>query len=79
MAEHKKGILQRKIDHQVYEVSYGNDKIFSLPRGKKERLDTLRTFVFKECEKAWASQPREIATLKRQFLRELTDGIRELL
>lgn len=70
-----KGILQRKIDNQVYEVSYANDKIFSLPRGKKERLDTLRTFVLKECEKAWASQPREVATLKRQYLRELIDSL----
>lgn len=75
MAEHKNGILQRKIDHQVYEVTHGNDKIFSLPRGKKERLDTLRTFAFKECEKAWASQPREVATLKRQYLRELIDSL----
>lgn len=75
MAEHKKGILQKKIDNQVYEVSYANDKIFQLPRGKKERLDTLRTFVFKECEKTWASQPREIATLKRQYLRELVKSL----
>lgn len=75
MGEKTKGILQKKVDHQVYEVSYGNDKIFQLPRGKKERLDALRTFAFKECEKAWASQPREIATLKRQFLRELIDAL----
>lgn len=70
-----KGILQKKIDNQVYEVSYGNDKIFSLPRGKKEHLDTLRIFVQKECEKAWASQPREVATLKRQYLRELVKSL----
>ena len=75
MAEHTKGILQRKIDNQVYEVSYGNDKIFSLPRSRRERLDTLRTFVLKECEKAWASQPREVATLKRQYLRELVKSL----
>lgn len=70
-----KGILQRKIDHQVYEVTHGNDKIFSLPRGKKDRLQALKTYVQKECEKAWASKPREIATLKRQFLRELIDSL----
>lgn len=75
MAEHKKGILQRKIDHQVYEVSYGNDNIFSLPRSSKDRLQTLKAFVMKECEKAWASQPREVATLKRQYLRELIDSL----
>ena len=70
-----KGILQKKVDHQVYEVTHGNDKIFSLPRSRRERLDTLRTFVFKECEKAWASQPREVATLKRQYLRELVRSL----
>lgn len=75
MAEHTKGILQKKIDNQVYEVSYANDKIFSLPRGKKERFNVLRTFVFKECEKAWAYQPREVATLKRQYLRELVKSL----
>lgn len=75
MAEHTRGILQKKIDHQVYEVSYANDKIFQLPRGKNERFNALRTFVFKECEKAWASQPREVATLKRQYLRELVKSL----
>lgn len=70
-----KGILQRKIDHQVYEVTHGNDKIFSLPRGSKDRLQTLKAFVMKECEKAWASQPREVATLKRQYLRELVKSL----
>ena len=79
MAEHKKGILQKKIDHQVYEVTYNDDSIFSLPRGKTEKLNALKTYVFKECEKAWASQPREIATLKRQYLRELVEGIQRLL
>lgn len=73
MAEHTKGILQRKIDHQVYEVDYKHNNIFQLPRGKKERLNALRTFVFKECEKTWACQPREVATLKREYLRELID------
>lgn len=70
-----KGILQKKIDHQVYEVTHGNDKIFSLPRSSKDRLQTLKAFVMKECEKAWASQPREVATLKRQYLRELVKSL----
>lgn len=76
---HQKGILQKKVDKQVYEVSYGNDNIFDLPRGKNAKLQALKTYVFKECEKAWASQPREIATLKRQYLRELVEGIQRLL
>ena len=70
-----KGILQRKIDKQIYEVSYGNDSIFQLPRGSKNRLQALKTYVMHECEKAWSQLPREVATLKREYLRELIDSL----
>lgn len=73
--EHTRGILQKKIDKQVYEVSCGNNNIFDLPRGKKARLEALKTYVMKECEKAWNQLPREIATLKRQYLREMIEGL----
>lgn len=75
MAEHKNGILQRKIDNQTYEVTYNNDNIFSLPRGKKAKLQELKSYVMRECEKAWSLLPREVATLKRQYLRELIDSL----
>lgn len=75
MAEHTKGILQRKIDNQVYEVDYKHNNIFDLPRGKKAKMEALKTYVMKECEKAWALLPREVATLKRQYLRELIDAL----
>lgn len=75
MAEHTRGILQKKIDHQVYEVDYKHSNIFDLPRGSKNRLQALKTYVQKECEKAWALLPREVATLKRQYLRELIDAL----
>lgn len=75
MAEHKNGILQRKIDKQIYEVDYKHSNIFSLPRGKKAKMEALKTYVMKECEKAWALLPREVATLKRQYLRELIDAL----
>lgn len=75
MAEHKTGILQKKIDNQVYEVMYNNDNIFQLPRGKKAKLQELKSYVMRECEKAWALLPREIATLKREYLRELIDSL----
>lgn len=75
MAEHQRGILQKKIDNQVYEVTHNNDNIFQLPRGKKAKMEALKTYVMKECEKAWALLPREVATLKRQYLRELIDAL----
>lgn len=75
MAEHTKGILQKKIDNQVYEIDYKHSNIFDLPRGKKAKLQELKTYVMHECEKAWALLPREVATLKRQYLRELIDAL----
>ncbi len=75
MAEHTRGILQRKIDNQVYEVDYRHSNIFDLPRGKKAKLQELKSYVMRECEKAWSLLPREVATLKRQYLRELIDAL----
>ena len=75
MAEHTKGILQKKVDNQVYEVDYKHSNIFDLPRGKKAKLQELKSYVMQECEKAWALLPREVATLKRQYLRELIDAL----
>lgn len=75
MAEHTRGILQKKVDHQVYEVDCKHSNIFDLPRGKKAKLQELKTYVMKECEKAWSLLPREVATLKRQYLRELIDAL----
>ena len=75
MAEHTRGILQRKIDNQTYEVTYNDNSIFQLPRGKKAKLEALKTYVMKECEKAWSQLPREVATLKRQYLREMIEGL----
>ena len=75
MAEHKKGILQKKVDKQIYEVSSGNDRITYVPHYRGERIKALKVFVVKECEKAWKQLPREIATLKRVYLNELVDGL----
>lgn len=70
-----KGILQRKIDKQIYEVDCKHNNIFDLPRGRIDRLQVLKTYVMKECKKAWALLPREIATLKREYLLELVDSL----
>mgnify|MGYP003305292993 CR=1 FL=1 len=75
MGEKTKGILQKKVDNQVYEVTHGNDKIFSLPKCRFERLEALKAYVMKECGKSWSQLPREIATLKRQYLRELVRSL----
>lgn len=68
--------LTRTIGHQTYEVQWGNDRIFELPRTKKERLQALKTFVLKECNKCWQFEDPRISTLKKEFLHELIEGLK---
>lgn len=69
------GKLTRKIDKQEYDVTHKEKNICHIPTSKKETVEMLRTFMFNECEKSWRNMPREVATLKRQFLHELTEKL----
>lgn len=69
------GKLTRKIDKQVYEVNFKDRSICHVPANKKETVKMLRTFVFNECNKCWQTLPAPVATLKRQFLTELTEKL----
>lgn len=71
----KQGKLTRRIDNQEYDITWKDKSICYVPPTKKERLDMLKKYVMKECEKCWSTLPREVATLKRQFLRELVDSV----
>lgn len=55
--------------------SYGED-IFYLGRNKNEIIDLLVQFTRKECESCWKYQEEHVATLKRQFLKELADKLK---
>lgn len=72
----KKNKLYKTIDNQVYEVDHAHKNIFDIaPGNKRKNLQTLKQFVMKECYKTWRTQPRELATLKREFLKELLDSL----
>lgn len=70
------GRLTRKIGHQEYEVRHGDDRILHVPKSKAERLQILKAFVLKECNKCWQFEDVRISTLKREYLRELIDGLK---
>lgn len=72
----RKNELCKKIDNQVYAIDHTHDGIFGI--NKKHRQDNiykLKAFVIKECYAYWATQPRELSTLKKQYLKELTDAL----
>lgn len=66
------GKLTRKIDNQEFDVEWKNDSIFHIGT-KSQAIKNLKTFVLKECGKCWQFEDRRVATLKREYLRELLD------
>ena len=56
-----------------YEVGM-NPNLFILPRAKSERKKLLKDFVFAECDKAWRNLPRQVAVLKKEFLKEILNS-----
>lgn len=69
------GRLTRKIDRQEYDVNFKDRSICHVPASKSETVKMLRQFVFNECGKCWSQLPAPIATLKRQFLREMIEKL----
>lgn len=70
-----KNRTKRIIGQQEFEVKHNDDSLFQLPRANAERMKLLSTFVRRECEESWKKLPTNLATLKRQFLTELTNSI----
>ena len=58
-----------------YEVKFNDTNVFDIPAAKEDKLKMLKRFVHQECDKSWRTQPKQISTLKRQFLRELVDSL----
>ena len=69
------GRLTRKIDRQEYDVNFKDRSICHVPANKKETVKMLKTFMFNECNKYWRTLPAPVATLKRQFLREMIEKL----
>lgn len=64
-----------KIDDFEYEVNFKDKNVFDIPAAKSDKLKMLKKFVLQECDKCWVTQPKQVTTLKRQFLRELVDSL----
>lgn len=72
----RKNELCKKIDNQVYAIDHTHDGIFGINKKRRqENIYKLKAFVIKECYAYWATQPRELSTLKKQYLKELTDAL----
>lgn len=69
------GKLTREIENQVYEVNFKDRNVCHIPASKHETLKLLRVFVNNECNKYWRTLPAPVATLKRQYLRELIEKL----
>ena len=65
----------RRIGNQEFEVKYNDNKICHIPANKKEKLEALKSFVTRECNKCWRLYNGKVATLKRQYLEELIEAL----
>ena len=66
----------KKVGQCEFELGDKESDVFYLGRNKNEIIDLLVQFTRKECESCWKYQEEHVATLKRQFLKELTDKLK---
>lgn len=72
----RKNELYKEIDGRRYAIDATHDGIFDInKKRRKDNIYKLKAFVIKECYAYWATQPRELSTLKKQYLKELTDAL----
>ena len=72
----RKNELCKKIDNQVYAIDHTHDGLFDInKKHRKDNIYKLKAFVIKECYAYWATQPRELSTLKKEYLRELVSAL----
>ena len=74
MANKTVGKLTRKIGSQEFDVGWKDNNIFHLGT-KSQVIKNLKTFVLKECNKCWQFEDKRVATLKREYLRELIENL----
>jgi hypothetical protein len=69
------GKCRKIVDNQEYEVSCKDGLVTYLPQKKEERKEALTKMIAKVAKDRWRNIPRSIATLERQFIRELLDSL----
>ena len=58
-----------------YEVNNTNPTVCYIPRSKVERKQQLKKFLYNRFYERWNKIPKPIATLERQFLKEMIDSL----
>ena len=68
--------LRKRIENLTFETDFTHkDNIFDLPRTKKERIDNLKIFIFRECNPKWKTEPKDFVTLKKRYITELLESL----
>lgn len=63
------------VEDAVYEVPCKNPQVCYLGRSKQERLDNFKTFLFTKFRERWLIIDKRVATLERQFIREMLKSL----
>lgn len=63
------------VEDAVYDVDCKNPLVCHLARKKEERKEQLKTFLFTKFRERWLIIDKRVATLERQFLREIINSL----
>lgn len=69
------GKCRKVIDDQEYEVYSGDGMVTYVPPTKLERKEALTMMIAKVAKDRWRNLPRNVATLEKQYIRELIDSL----
>lgn len=69
------GKCRRMVDDQEYEVNSRDGLVTYIPTTKQERIETLARFIARIAKDRWRNIPRSLATLEKQFTKELIDSL----
>ena len=63
------------VDEQAYEVNCNDPKVLWIPKSKEGKKAMLKTFIFQRLENRWMILPKPMATLEKQFIREIISSL----
>lgn len=69
------GKCRKVIDGQEYEVNSNDGMVTYVPPTKQGKKEALSSIIAKVARDRWRNIPRHIATLERQYIRELIDSL----
>lgn len=69
------GKCRKVIDGQEYEVNSSDGMVTYVPKSKQGKKEALSVIIAKVARDRWRNIPRHIATLERQYIRELIEAL----